>query len=348
MSGARREPALDQLEAAREVHEVHVWAGLQAVAIGLLQGRAGEDAGAGGGAQLVDLGAQRIEPGGAVGVGEAFAAAHLFLVRLRVEVVGVEEGPALRGRERLSDRGLAGARHAHQDDDHARPESLTPPRLITSRGAGWGYRVRFEAALLFLLTSAGSTIGAGGSARAEEPAFLPFTWDAKKGRAFLEVSPGQELLYGVGLAGGAGVLEVSLDRGQLGDLGLVRFVRVGPRVLLDQRQTVHRSGVADRERTRVVEESFPSSVLAAFEIAAETASRVLVDATDFLLRDTVVLPALRQAKLGDWRQDAARSVLHLDRTGAFPRNTEIEALLTFTSDSPPRRPSRRCCPTAAA
>ena len=77
----------------------------------------------------------------------------------------------------------------------------------------------------------------------------------------LEVAPGQELLYGVGLAGGAGLLEVSLDRGQLGELALVRFIRVGPRVLLEQRQTFHRSGVSDRERTRVVEESFPSSVL---------------------------------------------------------------------------------------
>ena len=29
--------------------------------------------------------------------------------------------------------------------------------------------------------------------------------------------------------------------------------------------------------------------------------------------------------MGDWKQDAARSALHFDRTGAFPRNTEIEA-----------------------
>jgi len=90
-------------------------------------------------------------------------------------------------------------------------------------------------------------------------------WEENKGRVLLEVAPGEELLYGVGLAGGAGLLEVSLDRGQLGELALVRFIRVGPRVLLEQRQTFHRSGASDRERTRVVEESFPSSVLGAFE-----------------------------------------------------------------------------------
>ncbi|HEV8255217.1 MAG TPA: zinc-dependent metalloprotease [Vicinamibacteria bacterium] len=166
--------------------------------------------------------------------------------------------------------------------------------------------------------------------------FLPFYWDARKGQLLLEVGRwDEELLYGAGLAGGAGLLEASLDRGQLGDLGLVRFERVGPRVLLHQRQMTHRSGVADRERSRVVEESFPSSVLASFAVVAEEADRVLVDATEFLLRDTQIAPLLKLAGQGEWRQDTARSALHFERTGAFPRNTEIEAVLTFTSDNPP-------------
>jgi hypothetical protein len=198
-------------------------------------------------------------------------------------------------------------------------------------------------AALFIIacTAAGASaeppasLAAATSGLARQEGFVPFYWDATKGRLLLEVSPGTDLLYGVGLAGGAGLVEVSLDRGQLGDLGLVRFTRVGPRVLLEQRQTFHRSGVADRERTRVVEESFPSSILAGLEIVAEEGERFLVDATDFVLRDTVVLPTLREAKQGEWRQDMARSALRLERTGAFPRNTEIEAVLTFTSDNPP-------------
>jgi hypothetical protein len=165
--------------------------------------------------------------------------------------------------------------------------------------------------------------------------FLPYYWDAARGQLLLEPRFGEEFLYGAGLAGGAGVLEVSLDRGQLGELALVRFERVGPRVLLHQRQTAHRSGVSDAERTRVVEESFPSAVLAGLPVVAADGERVLVDASEFLLRDTVVLPLLRQAQVGDWRQDPARSAIHFERTGAFPRNTEIEAVLTFTSDDPP-------------
>jgi len=167
--------------------------------------------------------------------------------------------------------------------------------------------------------------------------FLPFYWDARKGQLLLEVSRwNEDFLYGAGLAGGAGLLDVSLDRGQLGDLGICRFERAGPRVLLHQKQATHRSGVADGERTRVVEESFPSAVLAALPIVAEEGDRVLADATAFLLADTGVLPLLKQAKLGEWKQDAARSAFHLDRSGAFPRNTEIEVIATFTSENPPR------------
>lgn len=166
--------------------------------------------------------------------------------------------------------------------------------------------------------------------------FVPYYWDAAKGQLLLEVSGADEdLLYGAGLAGGAGLIDVVLDRGQLGGLGLCRFERVGPRVLLRQIQTTHRSGVADKERSRVVAESFPTSVLASLPVVAEEGKRVLVDATDFLLRDTFVAATLKQAKGGDFHQDMARSALEFDRTGAFPVNTEIEATLTFAAENPP-------------
>ena len=81
---------------------------------------------------------------------------------------------------------------------------------------------------------------------------------------------------------------------------------------LHQRQTANRSGVPDPERSRVVEESFPSAILAAMPIVAEEGDRVLVDATSFLLADTDVLPALKRARMGDWKQDVARSALNFD------------------------------------
>ena len=35
----------------------------------------------------------------------------------------------------------------------------------------------------------------------------------------------------------------------------------------------------------------------------------------------------------DWRLDKDRSVVDLEHTGSFPLNTEVEALLTFATDS---------------
>lgn len=167
--------------------------------------------------------------------------------------------------------------------------------------------------------------------------FLSYYWDARRGQLLFEITRwNEDFLYGSGLAGGAGTTEISLDRGELGELALCRFERVGPRVLLHQRQVTHRSGVADPERSRVVAESFPSAVLASLPVVAEDGDRVLVDATSFLLTDTDILPQLKRAKVGDWRQDVSRSALTFDRSGAFPKNTEIEAIETFVSDNAPR------------
>jgi hypothetical protein len=189
--------------------------------------------------------------------------------------------------------------------------------------------------LPILAAEAPATIAARTEGLKRHDGFVPFYWDGGKGRLLLEVArPGEGLLYGVGLAGGAGVIEAFLDRGQLGGLGLVRFERVGPRVLLRQLQTTHRSGVADAERSRAVAESFPSAVLAAFDVVAEEGGRVLVDATDFLLRDTVVVPILASSEQAGWRQDTARTAFQFERTGAFPLNTEIEVLASFTADTP--------------
>ena len=209
--------------------------------------------------------------------------------------------------------------------------------------------MRLQALLPIILAAALGQTPARGPASDEMPGiaqrsaglrhyegFVPFYWDARRGALLLEIAPGREdFLYGSGLASGAGLLEPILDRGDLGPLGLCRFERVGPKVLLEQRQTVNRSGDPDPERTRAVEESFAFSVLAAMPVVAEQDGTVLADATEFLLRDSGVAAAFRAARQGEWRQDAARSALNFDRTGAFPRNTEIEAVLTFTSENPP-------------
>src|SRR5215471_693514 len=167
--------------------------------------------------------------------------------------------------------------------------------------------------------------------------FLPLYWDARKGELLMEIPAGLgEFLYGSGLAGGAGTVEVILDRGDFGPLGVCRFDRVGPKMILRQTQTAHRSGSSDAEQRRAVEESFPTSILASLPIVVEEADRALVDITAFVTADTTIARTLKEQKQGDWKQDLARSGPSLDRTGAFPRNTELEAEITLTSEKPQR------------
>ena len=66
-------------------------------------------------------------------------------------------------------------------------------------------------------------------------------------------------------------------------------------------------------------------------MAAETNGRVLVDATDFFLRDGhgAAIAALGPAA---YRVDRTRSAFYMPRTKAFPKNTEIEMTLTFANE----------------
>jgi hypothetical protein len=166
--------------------------------------------------------------------------------------------------------------------------------------------------------------------------FLPVYWEAATGKLWMEIPrAGEEMIYVVSLPAGLGSNDIGLDRGQLGGERIVRFDRVGPRVLMVQPNLGYRATTQNPAELRAVEESFAQSVLWGFTVAAEEGGRVLVDATDFVLRDAHgVVPALRRARQGDYKPDATRSALYLQNTRGFPRNTEIEATLTFAGDNP--------------
>ena len=166
--------------------------------------------------------------------------------------------------------------------------------------------------------------------------FLPLYWDARDGKLWMEIPRMEmEMIYVVSLPAGLGSNDIGLDRGQLGGERIVKFQRTGPRVLLVQPNYGFRATSSDADERAAVETSFAQSVLWGFTVAAEEGGRVLVDATDFALRDAHgVIGALRRARQGDYRLDASRSALFLQNVKAFPRNTEIEATLTFTGDNP--------------
>ena len=165
--------------------------------------------------------------------------------------------------------------------------------------------------------------------------YVPLYWDAVNGKMFMEISRfNSEFLYQVSLPTGVGSNPLGLDRGQLGDSHVVRFERIGPKVLLVQSNYRYRALSSDPAERRAVEESFAQSVLWGFKVEASEGERVLVDSTAFFLRDAHgVIDRLRQARQGQYRYDESRSAFYLSRTRTFPKNTEVETVLTFTSDA---------------
>ncbi|PAP76184.1 zinc-dependent metalloprotease [Rubrivirga marina] len=166
----------------------------------------------------------------------------------------------------------------------------------------------------------------------------PVWWDGADGKIWLEVPElDADLLYVVSLAAGLGSNDVGLDRSQLGGERVVRFERVGRRVLLVQPNLRFRADTDNPAEQLAVEDAFASSVVWGFDVAAETDGRVLIDVTDFVLRDAHgVAETLRQTGQGAFSLDKQRSAPVPSALKAFPRNTEIEARLTFASTQPGR------------
>jgi hypothetical protein len=166
--------------------------------------------------------------------------------------------------------------------------------------------------------------------------YFDLFWDESTGKMYLEIDKWDvEFLYAVSLAAGLGSNPVGLDRGQLGESIILAAHRVGPKVLLVQPNYRFRAMTSDSAVRGTVRDAFAPSTRWGFDIAAETGSRVLVDGSDFFMRDAHdVLQRLEQTQQGRFSIDRSRSVFYLPRTKNFPLNTEIEASLTFTSESP--------------
>lgn len=187
-----------------------------------------------------------------------------------------------------------------------------------------------------------ATIAQATSGAARQDGFFPVYFDERSGKLQLEVARlGQDFLYLNSLATGLGSNELGLDRGTIGDEGIVRFERHGNKLFLVRRNLGFRATTGGPELARSVEESFATSVLAAFPIVVEEGGRYLIDVTDFFLQDMFnVRGVIQRSQQGVFRLDRNRSAIYAPRTKAFPRNTEIEALLTFESDAPGREITR--------
>jgi Met-zincin/Domain of unknown function (DUF5117) len=163
--------------------------------------------------------------------------------------------------------------------------------------------------------------------------FFPLYWDASDGTLYMEIPAlDTEVLYQTGLGAGMGSNDIGLDRGLLVDTRVVSFEQVGRKVLMVQPNLDYRAITTNADERHDVEDAFAKSVIWGFTAVAETGGRVLVDLTDFLMRDATGLAGrLRPAS---YHFDKSRSAVYMPNTKAFPKNTEIEVTSTMATENP--------------
>ncbi|WP_144603061.1 zinc-dependent metalloprotease [Algoriphagus algorifonticola] len=165
--------------------------------------------------------------------------------------------------------------------------------------------------------------------------FVTFYLDEEKGKIYLEIDKlDHEFLYVSSLTAGVGSNDLGLDRGQLGDTRIVEFRRSGNKVLLVHKNYDYRAYSDNPYEVKSIQDAFAESVLWGFEISQKNGDKLIVDATSFYMQDTHgVADRLNQRRQGSYKADASRSALYFPMTKNFPKNTEVEALITLTGNA---------------
>ena len=161
--------------------------------------------------------------------------------------------------------------------------------------------------------------------------YFTFYYDEGNDKIFLEIENlDQEFLYVNALSEGIGSNDIGLDRGQLGNTRVVKFIKAGNKLLLIQPNQYYRAITDNIEEKKSVEQAFAKSILRGFKIKEVENGKYLVDATSFFIRDAHgVMGRLSAKKQGKYTLDRSRSAINLERTRAFPENVEFDVMITF-------------------
>ncbi|MGJ8685039.1 MAG: zinc-dependent metalloprotease [Nonlabens sp.] len=179
--------------------------------------------------------------------------------------------------------------------------------------------------------------------------YYNFTYSEDKASILLEVKElDKEFLYVHSLTTGLGSNDIGLDRGQLGDGVVVKWVKSGNKLLLLQPNLKYRAS-SDNEKERAsINQAFAKSVLYGFEIKEKKNDAYIIDITSFLMEDAHgVAQTLKRKKEGTYKLDKSRSALWMENTKSFPKNSEFEAMLTFKG-TPTGRNLRSVAPDASS
>lgn len=200
--------------------------------------------------------------------------------------------------------------------------------------------------VLFLITVVLNLFSTTTQARNFE-GFFNFSFYEEEDKLVLEVSRlNSEFLYVSSLASGVGSNDLGLDRGKLNRSKVVKFVRTGNRLLLIQPNYNYRALSTNQDEIKAVEDAFAQSVLWGFDIEKEENGKIYINISNFLLQDMAgVVQTLQRNKQGNYKLDKSRSALYIEGIKNFPKNSEFEAMLTFTGN-PTGRLIRSVAPSA--
>src|ERR1700733_1302901 len=176
--------------------------------------------------------------------------------------------------------------------------------------------------------------------------FIPMLWDEAQGKLYFEIAQfDKDILFFTEVAKGSGSGSVGLEWAGGGEGGLIQFQRVGPKVLVVQKNLRFRAGSGGPGLEKGIDASFPDSIIASLPVIRTDAGKVIVDATPLVVRDAAGFAAPRAgggrggAQAGEliagttWRFDPARSAIYLPHTKGFPKNSEVEAIVTYEAVS---------------
>lgn len=169
-----------------------------------------------------------------------------------------------------------------------------------------------------------------------EPGFVGVGWDPSEGRVLLRFEEGQSFVYLVALIAGLGSNDVGLDRGKLAGEQLLTTRRAGDQLELVAPNLDYRVASSEPAIQRAGREAFAESVVASLEILSEdSAGGLIVDATDFALRDAHgVADALANSGQGSFSLAEDRTHPVEGGLAAFADNAYLDVRQTFSGSSP--------------
>lgn len=162
--------------------------------------------------------------------------------------------------------------------------------------------------------------------------YFNFHYEASTDKIYLEVENlDEEFIYINSLATGIGSNDIGLDRGQLGNTRVVKFQKAGNKLLLIHPNLDYRANTDNDLERKSIEQAFAKSVLFGFKILEENEGVFIIDVTPFLMQDAHGVTNRLKSE-GAYKLEESKSALSLERTKAFPKNVEFEALLTFKGE----------------